>query len=410
MSESIFHIREKLGQIDALVGIPPGSASAGMDAGVISHTIHRPRDASTLLEPETDGAYSQQELDEMDPEEADLEPVFEWGPESAEKMQALSAAAGNQIRNSVKVENGSDALGHYASFHVTGRQWGATVNLSGIAWLMTEVFGDIPVDTSTKSRLAFHAILQHELFHFATDIAVAQAEMSQQKAWWALANLGRLARGDGYLRVEEKLANAWMLRAFRTALPGFRVRGKQEALKRFVAMQPDGYRNGSEIKSARDWTEGLHEIAWYYAEDSGREGDNPLLWGHGYDWSSQFPLRPRIDWRECAIHLIDDSARYGIPPGWLTFFSALPNVGETEDFRKQLRRLPQKIQTAWVRTKARVRDGLTRGDDFKQWKPGGPEIWSIRLNSGYRAHLRHTQATGTWTATKIGGHKEMGHG
>lgn len=39
---------------------------------------------------------------------------------------------------------------------------------------------------------------------------------------------------------EERLANVWMLRAFRTALPGYQVRGKQAALRAFVGTQRDG--------------------------------------------------------------------------------------------------------------------------------------------------------------------------
>jgi hypothetical protein len=413
---SIRFIREKLERLNALVDFPPGGASPDeQDEGVISHCLHRP---DSSLNDGDSGRYAspiddrdiERVHDESDDSSGEFQPVFEWGAEADEKIAALGSAAGNEILQAVRSQSGSDALGHYLSFHVRGYQWGITVKLSGIATMVAHVFNDLPVDLDTKMRLAFQAILQHELFHFATDIAVSQTEMTQQKAWWWPAKQRRIDDGLIYLEQEEKMANAWMLKAFRTALPGFRALGKQEALKNFVRYQPAGYRDALAVRSDSDWKAGLYDLIFCYADDAECLDDNNSLWGYGFNWPAQFPIQPRIDWRQCPIHLEDDSKRFGIPPGWLTFFSALADIEETDDFVKQLRKLSPTVQRAWSNTRERVRYGLTSGHDFKRWSKKGADIWSLRVNDNFRVHLSRDKNDQGWSAIAIGDHKSMGHG
>lgn len=409
---TIRSMRSRLEHIPgALRDVPPGEQRAGDEQGVPVYTLH---DANAdEFEPgqwifEADPRTMEEGSEEV--ERADnFELVFEWGPQSEEAMASLGNSADDVIRQSVQVHSGVDALGHYLTFHVRGAQWGATVKASGVAWMATRVFGSLNVDAETRARLAFHAILQHELFHFATDVAIAQAEISQREAWKMPAKESLLQAGIAYSECEEKLANAWMLRAFRTALPGYRVKGKQAALVEFVRRQPPGYRDAL-LVGRRDWPRELQELVHEYASWADRAHSNPLLWGNGYDWACQFPMWPRIDWRDCAIHFEDDSRRFGAPAGWLTFLSRLSRIEESARFLRQLAKLDSQQQTKWDAAKLRATTALAAGRDFKLWPKGGNDVWSMRISQNFRVHLQRDRVADRWIALEIGDHKSMGHG
>ncbi|MDB4562854.1 hypothetical protein N9113_04460, partial [Akkermansiaceae bacterium] len=210
---------------------------------------------------------------------------------------------------------------------------------------------------------------------------------------------------------EEELANAYMLSAFRSMKPALRIKGKQDALKSFVSKQPYGYRDALEIRPVH-WDSCLENLALRFGESSTKGGAHPSLWqpDHGYDWPARFPIRPKIDWRYCPIHLVDDSERIGLPPEWLSYFSRIPEITETEDFRKKFKKLTPPIQRAWERTKGKLGVGITTGSDFKKWPKGGDDMFSVRVNNNFRAHLQRLKTTDDWLAVAIGNHKEMGHG
>ena len=121
-------------------------------------------------------------------------------------------------------------------------------------------------------------------------------------------------------------------------------------------------------------------------------------------------MRPRIDWRYCPIHLVNDGARLGIAPDFLSFFGRIPAIVESERFLKRLRDMTDSIQRAWERTKLKLALAITRGADFKPWPNGGSGVYSVRLNDNYRAHIQRPNVGDTWTALDLGTHKEMGHG
>jgi hypothetical protein len=222
--------------------------------------------------------------------------------------------------------------------------------------------------------------------------------------------MARMNGNPKYIEREEKLANAYMLRAFRTARPPLRVAGKQVALRNFTLLQPKGYSEGSTVRP-QDWDRELALLANEYGRHSASGSRNSRLWNpsFGYDWPGQFPIRPKIDWRYCPIHIIDDGARLGIPPGWITFFASLANLHEPPEFERKVSALPPPIQRAWFRQRDRLKVAITPGADFKRWEKGGPDVFSLRVNDGYRAHGRRERVSNEWVALNIGTHKEMGH-
>lgn len=337
-----------------------------------------------------------------------FDPVFELGADAEDCIERLGGAAGVELEQSVLL-HGMDALGWYVSFHYTGVQWGIYVPVSGIAYLVGRVFHALPASLDTKVHLAFHAIFHHELFHFAADYAIAQAELTHREPWFLPARRAFRAQSPRYCVLEEKLANAQMLRGFRSAKAELRVKGKQAVLRQFVLMQPEGYRDAPHVRPEH-MDALLSDLARCYGEHSVSSKNHPLIWGSkGFDWAQQFPVRPRVDWRHCPIHLVNDGGRYGIPKDWLSCLTCLANIEESDSFREMLQKLSADHQDAWGRMKTKLRNGIPRGADFKRWKKGGENCYSVRITSGFRAHLIWRRDQDSWLAVTIGSHTAMGH-
>jgi hypothetical protein len=416
----ISSIRSGLAEIDgALAEFPPETGYEGSQEAVrLARTIWRGENRNLVVESHDSiengaGFFGDEEGDDVfgvDGGDREFDPIFEIGADVDERFPGLGGDAGKKIQQSVQL-HGTDALGWYVSFHYPGVQWGIYIPVSGMAYLIQHAFGGLSAPIVTKAHLAFHAILSHELFHFATDYTIAQAELAHQEPWCVPAKRSFRAGKPSYCVVEEQLANAYMLSAFRSMKPALRIKGKQAALRSFVARQPEGYRDALGVTPLlRDRL--LKELAHRYGSCAKKGAGHSMLWNlsFGYDWAQQFPIRPRIDWRYCPIHLVNDGARLGIPPDWLGFFSRLSAIEETDEFRKELDLLASPIQRAWERTKQKLGIAITAGADFKKWDKGGNDLFSVRINGSFRAHLRRRKESDDWLAVAIGKHKEMGHG
>jgi hypothetical protein len=403
--KTISSIRSGLRAIPGgLVDYPPGSGYEGAESGVSTTSIWPGVGPSSYTQAPVDD--DEAEVDSI----PDFDPVIEVGADVDETFPALGGAAGERIRQSVLIR-GMDALGWYVSFHRVGVQCGIYVSISGIVYLIRHAFSELPISTQAKSRLAFHAVLNHELFHFATDYAIAQSELVHQEPWYLPAKTMSKAGPPGYCVLEEQLANAYMLQAFRTSRPSLRVKGKQAALRAFAQKQPEGYRDGESVRTG-DWGRLLAQLASAFGKHAATGGGNHALWdgSAGYDWAAQFPIVPKIDWRYCPIHIVNDGHRLGIPADWLNFFSKLSGISESKKFRKRIAALPEPVQRAWERTKVKLQASITTGADFKKWFPGGRDVFSVRVNADIRAHLQYRRQTADWLAVTIGSHREMGHG
>ena len=256
-------VREGLAAIEgALNPFPPEPGYEGVEEAIQSaRTIwHGENPADYELGPPQDGADD--DGFDLDDEDGSFDPVFEIGADVDDRFPGLGGEEGRRIDRSVQL-HGMDALGWYVSFHHPGVQWGVYVPISGIVYLIKHAFAGLSAPLATTSRLAFHAILNHELFHFATDYAVAQSELEHQEPWYVPAKKAFRAGSPGYCVEEEKLANAYMLSAFRSMKPALRVRGKQAALREFVKTQPEGYRDGWRV-GRQDWDRALADLALRY--------------------------------------------------------------------------------------------------------------------------------------------------
>jgi hypothetical protein len=248
----ISSIRRGLAEIDGALGeFPPEPGYEGSQEAVrLAQTIWRGEDPNQLEKYNAsivDGAgiFDDETDDDVFGEDGSnkgFDPLFEIGADVDERFPGLDGEAGKKIQQSVQL-HGIDALGWYVSFHYPGVQWGIYIPISGMAYLLQHAFGGLSAPVVTKAHLAFHAILNHELFHFVTDYTIAQAELAHQEPWYVPAKRSFRAGTPNYCVEEEQLANAYMLSAFRSMKPALRVRGKQAALRSFVAKQPEGYRD-----------------------------------------------------------------------------------------------------------------------------------------------------------------------
>ena len=356
------------------------------------------------------GSFGRQSIDsEDDWWLEDREQLIQIIPDADWDSLSLPIGTVQAIEARVR-RRGMDALAWYVSFHTCCADWGVHIPVSGIAYVAAKAFASLNTPMATKVNLAFQALLHHELFHFATDYAMAQTELILREPWWIPARRAFAQRPRGYCELDERLANAYMLQAFRKLPRPLSVSGKQQALVDFTRQQPAGYDRAADV-SPYAWATLLDELADEYRQSSQSGFRNNLLKPRtSYDWEAQFPIRPKVDWRNCPIYLIDDSRTCNLPNGSLLFFTHLSVIDESSGFLDRLRKLDRATQNKWNKKKDQWRDGLTVGADFKKWTPGGEDVYSVRVDRDVRAHLRYDRQSKRFTALEIGRHKEMGHG
>jgi len=405
MMKPISIVRREISRIDgALYDVEPERHDPGLQEGVASLWLAAEEIMTGTPSNEKFGG----DEDDTDADEAPaIEEMLEYGPimDEAQIVRALEGPEGKQLEQSVLVK-GVDGLAWYVNFHVKGAQWGVYIPTSGLAYMMVRVFGRLPVNSDTKMKIAFRALHQHELFHFAVDYMSAQWEAITGHACHRPARALKDSVA-GYILREEELANAHMIRSLRGGSAALKVRGRSEALRLFTRRQPAGYQDAERSTRRVAFDAGCEALARdYVSKISGIE----LGFIGGVDLLRIYPLSPAIDWRYCPIHIIHDERRLNIPPVDLGLFSNIATIVENEHFKTQFPALPSAIQEAWIRKKQMLAvTTAAKGLDFKFWERRGTEkVYSIRLSANYRAHLAYSGVQ--WAAIGVGTHAAMGHG
>ena len=299
---------------------------------------------------------------------------------------------------------GIDALGWYVTFHQRRYQHGVHIPVEGVLWLVLHGLHKVELSLERKLELAFHAILRHELFHFAADCMMANWELTTgvEVYWTSRAH----RNNNGYIELEEALANAYMLRGFKhpTRLLANSA-GTYATLKSFCERQPAGYDDG--LRFAKTRSDYLRECGYLSDMYSGAAWHVP----DALDTLIFYPDPIRIDWTRCPIIVHDrHDLRRQLGIG-ISFFDKVVELVETPAFRRALEKLDQRLQKQWTTRKVDLgRSTALKSLDFKQWKKGGDGCYSVRVDGNYRAHLRYDRETSVWLAEQIGNHKAMGHG
>lgn len=304
--------------------------------------------------------------------DADLREAL--GEDRIRKLQEL-----HQIR-------GVDALGWYLTFHQLHSQYGVNIPLEGAAFLALQFLDSLALPLARKLELAFHAILRHELYHFEADCMIANWELTNgTETYWSSR---KHRNAEGYIELEEALANAYMLRGFKhpTRLLA-NAPGAYAALKRFCLQQPAGYHDGPVYARSRtDYINGCRDLASLYRAAAQSNWSVPSA----FDSVMLYPNPVRIDWARCPIMIYDRADilhSLGIRP---SYFQVVTGIEETEKFRRALRKLDRPIQKRWEASKSDLaRSTALKSLDFKQWKRDGADYYSVRVGGNFRAHLRH---------------------
>ncbi len=336
------------------------------------------------------------------------QPIFEFAAEADINVdRALGSGLGDHVRRSALV-SGIDGLAWYVSFHLRGRQWGIYLPVTSIVGVAETVFGSTKLELAAKMKLAAHVMHEHELFHFAVDYMCGLWELADGHPLWKPGQ--NLRTHAGYYELEEKLANANMLRRINAVTTDLKAAGRAAALRQFISQQPAGYRDAVHAVAPRAFQEACEQLCIGYIEEWNggqvpEEVYRPVL-------SELFPVGVRMDWRYCPVHIVHDGQRFSLPDLAASLFATVQWVDEPESFREQLLECDTRIRKAWEGVKRKLAATVRApGLDFKLWARHGKNLeFSVRVDSNFRAHLLFDPGTGGWTALSIGSHANMGHG
>jgi hypothetical protein len=262
-------------------------------------------------------------------------PQFEFAAEADINVErALGSGLGEHVHRAAVVK-GVDGLAWYVSFHARGPQWGIYLPASSIVGVAATVFGSTRLDLAAKMRLAAHVMHQHELFHFAVDYMTALWELTHQRPCWKPGR--NLRRTAGYYELEEKLANAHMLRRINAVATGMKVRGRAADLRRFVALQPAGYRDAPHAVKPQVFRRECMQLCIAYMQE----------WNGGHVHEALFQpvlselllLDRRLDWRYCPVHIVHDEKRFSLPELAATLFAAVTWVPRARGFSQTATRV-----------------------------------------------------------------------
>jgi hypothetical protein len=332
--------------------------------------------------------------------------------EEQERVRRLVEAGGDSSLGASTP--GIEALAWYESFHDDQSGWGIYIPASSLALFDTLYLAHLPIERDRRLRIAWRSLLLHEQTHFAVDYACAWFELMLtapvRREFAARFTkeppLRTMERHESYLEVEEKLANAHMLRQLKLDRP----RAVFKALEKFAGQQPPGYRDGVKAIEDSDFAEAAAETLRSYL----------ALWAidHRLDLNSPalrllplLPLKNDALLAEVPVYIFDDIDNVGLTAGAVRIVQSIAEVVETDHFGRQLKRQQPAIRKDWNRMKDMIKLSLPRPPRFEKLKNWAPPTFSLRLRDGHRVHLEPPDdGASAWRAVAIGNHKEMGHG
>jgi len=169
-------------------------------------------------------------------------------------------------------QDGIDALAWYRSFHYEPiHKWGIYMLDKGVYHLaerFEKQYDPSEVTSETRQECihdAVNLLYYHELFHFYTDLAAANLEISESRSMYVDYFQNRYP--DGWLKsdgapsdilamLEEALANEFA----RSRTITNRSRQYKETLAAFMKSQPSGYAQWGAVKHSQRWYFGLSKL------------------------------------------------------------------------------------------------------------------------------------------------------
>lgn len=299
---------------------------------------------------------------------------------------------------------GIDALAWYASFHNLQPEWGIYIPESSLWYVAERWFRPWRVNIEQRLGAAFRVLYEHEVFHFAADLNVAQWEVMVGHPCWAPYRESVRGR-DGYCQLEEQLANAYMLRILEPGL----TKSASTALRKAVRRHPPGYSDAPQILETNAFADSLAELCKRHVGFAAlHKGIN--LASRNLPIELFFDVFSEISAADCPLTIIRDADRVGRSHLDVALFDRIPAIRESQGFLKQLSSVPKDITKRWERKKHQLAQAIPRFPEFERLRDMSPTTYSIRLGDNFRAHLRPEPSYQLWTAIAVGPHTKMGHG
>lgn len=299
-------------------------------------------------------------------------------------------------------QQGIEALAWYHPFHVSANKWGIYIPVTSVHYGAERWFNR-RIRRSRRASMALEVLLAHEVMHHACEYAVSQFELLLRAPCWAPARERLKQARLGWFNDEEALANAHSIRKLGVTEPPAIV----ESLHRALLRSPPGYRDFPAALSDDGFQDHLSEVLRHNVGIPAVDLQTGFF-EHAFDPLVVFP---DIDdaLASCPLFIIDDSRQFDLPPLALRLVPCIPHIVETDRFQKMLRKLNPSVREDWLRMREVLADSVPRYPKFKKLKGGLKELYGIRLNNGFRVHVRPAE-NGVWEAVEIGPHTAMGHG
>ncbi len=297
-------------------------------------------------------------------------------------------------------KRGIEALAWYVSFH-NGGPWGIFIPVLSLAYIENRFLKKYRGSRFKKWQLGYDLLLQHEMFHFATDYMCAQWEILLQAPCWSALTDYRKRNNIAYLEIEEKLANAYMLRQLNNLLSP----SGRSLIRAAIECSPPGYKDGIHCVDDYLFKSNLAELTKAYVTVHALEKNINIL-SSGVDITSFCSLAANLDEKQCPITIIHNEDRFGIPLIGTSFILKISTIVETEAFKKAYKKLDKSLRQRWEKKKKLLAETIPRHPEFEKFA----DLYSLRLNDNYRVHLRPSNDMTVWEAIAVGTHKDMGHG
>ncbi len=310
--------------------------------------------------------------------------------------RTLTPEDGELIEGGVRAR-GMDVLAFYKSRRLIAYRpfigrWGVFYLRPALEYLQTEIAAAYP-GIRQPGQLALDFLRGHEHFHFRADVQTLLIEATLGRQLYL--PLRHAMRGRSADFAEEALANRQVWDWAKKATIGIR-----EFAFDFMKLQPGAYARFDErrLDLAAEWAGTVVDL-------------RPAGSGFRRDLAAWVEATPRDFLRSslCPEYVV----RPAQLSAWISPVFQTPPVNTIVDGEPVLKALSGRhsaLREPWEETKRKLKANRhLRGLDFKPWRKEGHGAYSVRVDRGSRAHLRH-EAEGKWTAYAIGGHKEMGHG
>ncbi|MBA2448883.1 MAG: hypothetical protein H0V51_12735 [Chloroflexi bacterium] len=340
-------------------------------------------------------------------------------------------------RNSEIDQRGIEAIAWYISFHTSPAAWGIYIADDGVEAFAQHAFGSLPgLSDGEKLRLALQVVIDHERFHYWTDVACAQIEFASWRPIYLPYLLNHPDLSSSVCQLEEALANS---RAWRTV----KAREARMALETHLRYQPPGYRDWNRYRSPNAYALGRRQLgadihsapaspaapapprvlppAGALSKEERRAVTKQLL--ASANAKRLNPAVAPVRWRAAPYEWFFDEHRAGAGKAQIPIRSIpsrhrervrpflVPHarpivVQESPRFVAQLRKLAKEIQQKWEhKTKPSLETGDWNGLKFDK-KAGSKDVWRCRVGLRHRAEFQHLGGI-KYEALRIGSRESL---